>query len=130
MNVLVVFLHFREVIDRFTGSSFIANGPEMLTHVLEHICKTKNRKLWTREQCQGIKLQPKEVFFPISWTEFMLYFEPTKVNEGLERSKNSTLVHVWNDRSASIWNKVGTNNAYQVIAEHKCPIVYTASEYF
>lgn len=102
----------------------------MLTHVLEDICKTKDRTLWTREQCHGIKLQPKEVFYPVSWSDFMQYFEPADLNETLEKTKNSTVIHVWNDRSKNIWNKVGTTNAYQVIAKEKCPNVYNSSEYF
>lgn len=60
----------------------------------------------------------------------MMYFEPSKREEALKLASNSTLIHVWNDRSSKIWNKVGTNNAYQVTAEKNCPLVYGSSKYF
>lgn len=102
----------------------------MLTHVCEDICKTTNRTLWTLKQCRGLKLQPKEVFYPVSWSDFLMYFDPNKLNETLQMTQNSTTIHVWNDLSHGIWNKKDIKNAYQAIAEQKCPSVYNASEYF
>lgn len=109
---------------------FLANGPTLLTQICADICKTKDRTLWTRERCSGLKLQPKETFYPISWTDFLMYFGPIAREETLELAKNSTLIHVWNDRSSKIWNKIGINNAYQVAAEKNCPLVYESSVYF
>lgn len=60
----------------------------------------------------------------------MLYFDPDKLNEALEITRNATLIHVWNDRSKSIWNRIGTKNAYQVLAEKHCPRIYQSSTYF
>lgn len=121
---------FREVITNFNGTSFIANGPKMLTRILEEICSTENRTLWTRRQCHGITIHPKETFYPISWSNYTLYFEPDKMDEVLKIIENATVIHVWNDRSKDIWNKIGGNNAYQVVAERNCPLVYFDSDYF
>lgn len=121
---------YSEVINSFNGSSFIANGPRMLTRVFQQICKYVNRDQWNYEHCRGLRLQPKEVFYPISWTDFMMYFDTEKLNETLERTRNSTLIHVWNDRSKSIWNPVGTKNAYHVLAEKNCPRIYHSNKYF
>lgn len=102
----------------------------MLTRICEEICGgIKNRTFWTQERCHGLKLQPKELFYPISWSNYTLYFEPDKLHEALVLTQKSTIIHVWNDRSKDIWNKIGTNNAYQFIAERKCPIVYRNSDY-
>lgn len=119
-----------EVIYSFNGSSFIANGPRMLTRVFQQICKTSDRALWNYEQCRGLRIQPKEVFYPISWTDFMMYFDTQKLNEALEITRNSTLIHVWNDRSKNIWNPIGTKNVYHVLAEKNCPRIYSSSTYF
>lgn len=118
------------MIKSFNGDSFIANGPRMLTRVFEDICKTKNRKQWTRQQCNGLTLQPKEYFYPISWSDFMLYFDASKADQALNATKNAHVIHVWNDRSKSIWNRVGIKNAYQILAKQKCPAIYNSSEYF
>lgn len=120
---------FSEVINTFNGSSFIANGPRMLTRVFQQICKTANRTQWTVEQCHGLKTQPKEVFYPISWTDFMLYFDPEKLHEVLEITRNASVIHVWNDRSKSIWNPIGTKNAYHVLAQKYCPKIYHSNTY-
>lgn len=102
----------------------------MLTRVFQHICQTPDRTLWTRKQCKGLMIQPKEIFYPISWENFMLYFETNKLNEVLNATKNARIIHVWNDRSKNIWNPVGTKNAYQILAEMKCPRVYYGSAFF
>lgn len=102
----------------------------MLTRVVARICRTMDRKVWTRQKCQGLKLQPKELFYPISWPNYRMYFEPEDLDEALETMKDSSIIHVWNDRSSKIWNKIGTKNAYQVTAERKCPLIYGSSEYF
>lgn len=111
------FFNFREIQTAFDGKEFIANGPRLLTRICEAICGTKDRHLWTRERCFGLNLQPKEQLYPISWSHYMLYFEPNKLDEALQLTRNATMIHVWNDLSRKIWNKIGTNNAYQVIAK-------------
>lgn len=58
-----------------------------------------------------------------------MYFDPTNLTQTLKRTKNATVIHVWNDLSRSIWNPIGTNNAYQVIAKENCPNVYLSSDY-
>lgn len=118
-----------EVINSFNGSSFIANGPRMLTRVFQEICNNDNRSLWTYEQCRGLRIQPKETFFPVSWTDFMLYFDPEKLRDTLEMIQSATVIHVWNDRSKDIWNPIGTRNAYHVLAERNCPRIYHSSKY-
>lgn len=119
-----------ELIEHFDGGILIANGPDILTRIGEDICQTENRTRWNRERCRGLKLLPKEVFYPISWPNFEMYFDSHGVNETLELVEHSAAIHVWNDRSKNIWNKIGTNNAYQVIAQSKCPLVYSNSVYF
>lgn len=102
----------------------------MWTRILEDICSTENRTLWTRNRCHGFTIQSKETFYPISWSNYTLYFEPEKFEDTMQRIENATIIHVWNDRSKNIWNKVGINNAYQVVAERNCPLVYFDSDLF
>lgn len=115
---------------KYEGSVFISAGPTIWTRVCEKLCSTVDRTLWTRERCSGLRLLPKELVYPIEWGKFMLYLFPDNLEQVLELSKNSTIIHVWNDRSKKFWYKTGTNNAYQVIAEKNCPNVYKNCTYF
>lgn len=129
-NFSLLFI-FREVIKNFNGTAFIANGPQMMTRIFNDICSTENRTLWTQNQCNGFNIFPKEKFYPISWTDYIFYFQPEKRDEVLKLIENSTIIHVWNDRSKHIWNKKnGPKNAYQVTAERNCPFVYSESVLF
>lgn len=102
----------------------------MLTRIFNDICSTDNRTLWTPNRCAGFKIYPKEIFYPISWSDYQEYFQPDKLNDTLKLTENATVIHVWNDLSKDIWNKIGINNAYQVIAERNCPLVYFESDNF
>lgn len=86
----------------------------------------------TRDQCSGFLLHPKETFYPVSWSDWLLYFDANQTEHTLKLAMNSTAIHVWNDRSYNIWNKTGgdNTNAYQQIAAEFCPDVYSASKYF
>ena len=121
--------YFRNVVQHFDGTNFIANGPKMLTHIFENICATKNRSQWTREQCAGLTFHPKEFFYPIPWTNYTMYFDTENLNETVKMMENSALIHVWNDKSRTMWHQIGTKNAYQFAAKHNCPHVYSGSEY-
>lgn len=123
-------INFRKISSHFNGTDFISIGPKILTRSLEEICQTTNRTLWTRKRCLGIKLQPKELFYPIQYTEIYQYFDPDELNEVLKITENSTTIHIWNDQSKSAWGRVGIKNAYQVIAQQHCPQIYSNSEYF
>lgn len=59
----------------------------------------------------------------------MMYFDPEQLHEALEIARNASVIHVWNDRSKSIWNPIGTKNAYHVLAEKYCPAIYHSSTY-
>lgn len=100
-----------------------------MIHIFESICATKNRSQWTRKQCAGLTFYPKELFYPIPWTNYTMYFDTENLHETVKRMEKSTLIHVWNDKSRTIWHRIGTKNAYQFAAKHNCPHVYSASEY-
>lgn len=124
------FYNFRKVIDEYDGQIFNSAGPTVLTKVLTEICSSEDRQQWTRERCFGLKLEPKESFYPVSWEDYYQYLDPEKLDEVLELAKNSILIHVWNDMSKKHWFKIGTRNAYQVIAHKNCPNVYRNSTVF
>ena len=119
----------RDLLKNFDAWDFTSNGPNIITRVMKDICSTEDRTLWTRRQCNGATVQPKEKVVPLEWADYMLYFEPKDLSKTLDIVKNSTAIHLWSDRSRNIWNKVGFHNAYQVLAEKHCPSVYFDTDF-
>lgn len=107
------------------------NGPVVLTTVLSEICSTKDRKLWTPERCNGFKVYPKETFYAINYgSSPTSNFDPAKANETLQLLTDKPLIHIYSSRSREKVYKVGTNNAYQILAKKNCPLVYSSTKYF
>lgn len=65
----------------------------------------------------------------MAWIDWFKYFNSTYTNETLNTIVNSTLIHVWNDRSKNTRIECGTNTTYEVIAAKHCPTVYGSSDY-
>lgn len=66
------------------------------TRVLNQICDTTDRTLWTRERCSGLKLERKEVIYPVSWEHYYRYLHPWFSEHVLNATKSSVIAHVWN----------------------------------
>lgn len=58
-----------------------------------------------------------------------MYFDIDNFNETVKIMENSTIIHVWNDKSKTMWHEVETKNAYQFAAKNNCPLIYGSSEY-
>ncbi|XP_037044794.1 lactosylceramide 4-alpha-galactosyltransferase-like [Bradysia coprophila] len=123
----------RFLLNHFNGEIFIDNGPLVLTETLERLCETRDRKLMTREQCKGFRVYPRSVFYAVSWERWKLFFDVSMTNTTLQLTKNSTVIHVWNDMSKKIIVRIGSHTAYEVAAKINCPRVYETRlnfEYF
>lgn len=87
----------------------------------------------TREHCDGFQLYPRSTFYAVSWSTWTWFFNPDFTNHTLELTKNSTLIHVWNDMSKKTRVKIGEGTAYEVVANKNCPKTYFSRinyEYF
>lgn len=117
----------------FNGKTFIDNGPLVITRTLEQMCNTNNRSLMTHERCEGFRLYPENTFYAIAWEDWKLFFNPEVTNHTLELTKNSAVIHVWNDVSKKTRVKIGAHTAYEVAAKKNCPKIYFSRinyEYF
>ncbi|KAJ6647401.1 Lactosylceramide 4-alpha-galactosyltransferase [Pseudolycoriella hygida] len=117
----------------FNGKTFIDNGPLVITRTLEKLCKTTNRSLMTREQCDGFQVYPKNTFYAVSWKNWHWFFDPKMVNETLALTENSAIIHVWNDVSKKAKLRIGSHTAYEIAARKNCPKTYYSRinfEYF
>ena len=120
----------RDLMRNFDESNFISNGPNIITRVMVDICATGNKTLWTRSRCHGATILPKERVMPLFYDDGPNYFLPEKLDETLNIVNHSTVIHVWNDKTKYWTYKVGTHNAYQVLAERHCPLVYFDTDSF
>lgn len=128
LNALRMFsLNSRKVLEIYNGKYFQAVGPNILTIVFSEICSSRNRTLWTEEQCSGFKIYPKEYFYTVQYRNITEFFETKDREKTLKQIENAPLIHTSNDVTKKKWYKVGEPNAYQTIAKEKCPGVYKNS---
>lgn len=116
-------------LDKCVAGSCV-NKSVILDEIFEKFCATTNRSLWTREKCHGLKLQPKQIFYPISMEESGLYFDAAKSDEVQKLTQHSTLIHIPKNASNKTWKEIDENSAYKVISNVNCPQVYEDSQNF
>ncbi|XP_030556653.1 lactosylceramide 4-alpha-galactosyltransferase-like [Drosophila novamexicana] len=117
----------------FDGSDWGNNGPGVITRVAQQICGTKDISLMLedRKRCLGFKVFDRNAFYAVPWKHWRHFFEPQLLEQTLEHTKDSYLVHVWNKHSKQLAIKVGSSTAYGKYAEQHCPKAYAAAgEYF
>jgi lactosylceramide 4-alpha-galactosyltransferase len=78
----------------------------------------------TREQCLGITVLPPSVFFSIDYKSWELLFDESRSDEILKKVEDSYGVHLWNKFSSQKKIIVGSKQAYGLLAEKYCPVVY------
>lgn len=87
----------------------------------------------SRQQCEGFQVYSKNTFYAVAWKDWYWFFNPNMTDHTLELTKNSTVIHVWNDVSKNTEVTLGANTAYEVVAKRNCPKIYwsrTNYEYF
>lgn len=83
--------------------------------------------------CLGFKVYSTNVFYPIypcTRERWQVLFDTNRtiVEEALERTKDSKLVHFWSSATANKKiRKSGSRNTYSILAERYCPNVYASS---
>lgn len=103
----------------------------VITRVLQSICHVNKPPEMTQDECLGFKVYPPNGFYAVPWPKWEMFFDPKKLNETLNMTKDSIVIHVWNKHSIKRKLKVGTKAAYGLAAEMNCPLVYrSCGDYF
>jgi len=78
----------------------------------------------TRENCAGIAVLPPSVFYRIDYNSWKIFFNESRGDEVLSMVEESCGVHVWNKMSSQENITVGSKQAYRLLAQDYCPLVY------
>lgn len=118
-------INFREVVNSYDSSDWIANGPTLLTKSIKKFCNVSSLK--GIYECKNFNILSMDLCFPVRWEEWYKLFKESYANEAMEKIKKSYFVHLWN--STSKGRKIGKFNdaALNRIAAQYCPNVYESN---
>lgn len=124
MKILINFSS--RFINNYNPNHWSANGPILITNILQKICNTTKTSEMVRENCKGFHIYDASHFYAISYKIYTaaLSKDPEKVKEMFALIENSTLAHMSNCFSAGNIVEVDTPVAYGILAELNCPKVY------
>ncbi|EDS27462.1 lactosylceramide 4-alpha-galactosyltransferase [Culex quinquefasciatus] len=117
-------LFLRDAAQTFNGDRWAANGPSLVTRVLQKFCNITEPWYMTREKCGGqFVVLPPEQFFQVYYPQHSWFFEEKHTEEVMERMKGRILTHVWNRMTSDIKIRKDSKVAYIELAKQYCPNV-------
>jgi lactosylceramide 4-alpha-galactosyltransferase len=116
-----------EIRDNFQGDDWGANGPGVITRVVQRLCRTKDTTEMSRQRCKdGFEVMLPHYFYPIPWRKWRLYFEQATSNATMKMLNESYAIHVWNKFSIHAKIQVGSRQPYGLLANKFCPKIYSS----
>uniref|UniRef100_A0ABD2WQ84 Alpha-1,4-N-acetylglucosaminyltransferase n=2 Tax=Trichogramma TaxID=7490 RepID=A0ABD2WQ84_9HYME len=111
----------RDLMRNFRGDLWGNNGPGVITRTLQKFCSVKYAKDMTSKRCNGFKVFPPSVFYPIFYKDWRRYFQTEDFNATMKLINSARAIHLWNKLSFA--EKVYHNSKvpYAIIAEKYCP---------
>ncbi|KAH8262900.1 hypothetical protein KR044_001772 [Drosophila immigrans] len=122
-----------DLTQHYNGDAYVSNGPSLISRVLKGVCGTGSIPQMQEDPkyCQGFQVFNSSVFYAINSAYWRDFFDPNKREDVMAQIKDSYLTHVWNKASYNQLFKVGTENAYGMLASQHCPKTFAAAgEYF
>ncbi|XP_063240329.1 lactosylceramide 4-alpha-galactosyltransferase-like isoform X2 [Bacillus rossius redtenbacheri] len=116
-----------DIKESFRGDVWGHNGPGVMTRVLKRLCGVNKAVKMTPAKCGGFRVHPPSAFYPVSWSEWQLYFQEAGSDKTMARLRDSVAIHVWNKLSSKEGVRVGSRQPYGLIARRHCPRVYERS---
>lgn len=124
--------YMNDLIRNFNGSDWGSNGPLLLTRVLQQLCETnETSKMIAKEDCEGFHVLPKKYCYPITGLSWEKLFNEDFSQKSMETSKDSIVVHFWNNLSKHYELRVNSSCAYIQLAKLHCPkVIAMCDEFF
>ena len=115
--ILVQFLQYLKY--NFNGQDWSANGPKLVTKVMQELCHTTELSQMTPDLCLGIHVFGPQAFYPVPWRNWQDLYK-TELNHELNDSYS---VHLWGRHSSQIRLEDLPENASIIeLARTHCPI--------
>jgi lactosylceramide 4-alpha-galactosyltransferase len=111
------------MMENFSGTNRIQNGPLVLTRVLAKICNTNETAEMNIERCNGFNPLERNQSYPISWGDYSLFLEEKYLQNVMDAIKDAYMVHTWNSQISEKPLAVNSKAPYIVLAKQYCPIV-------
>lgn len=122
----------KDLVKNFNGSDWGSNGPTLITRVLQELCQTnETSKMVAKQHCKGFHVLSKSNCYPITGLLWERLFNETFSEKAMEASKDSIVVHFWNNLSKHYELRVNSTAAYIQLARLHCPkVIATCGEFF
>ncbi|XP_054272740.1 lactosylceramide 4-alpha-galactosyltransferase-like [Macrosteles quadrilineatus] len=104
----------------FDPREWSTNGPILITNTLMRLCNIDKGNA----QCSEFTAYPIPVFYPLYYTEWKAFFEESMAKRTLNRLNETYVVHIWNKMSSKGVVRVGSGQAYGILADKYCPKTY------
>lgn len=123
-----------ELISSFDGSVWGRNGPILLSNVIKRVCNSPNfLQDLSPDQCMGLVLFPKTIFYPLYWNQWERLFDPEFADWVMKTVADSTAVHLWGKQSrGQKFKSVGKHeedHAVSRLAKENCPLTWRQGSY-
>nr|XP_022913641.1 lactosylceramide 4-alpha-galactosyltransferase-like [Onthophagus taurus] len=103
----------------YNPKSWGGNGPYLFTRGVKKLCGTTSN--FSGNKCDYLKIFSKNFFFPVYYEDWRHLFDPNYVEEILEITKSSYMIHFWNKLSHNWILDVKSNASYVILAKTHCP---------
>lgn len=80
----------------FTGESWDDSSVGVLTRTVVKWCKKSPITGENLQNCNGLKIWPSNIFYPITWENQYYFFEEANFNEAIKLIDKAVGVHLWN----------------------------------
>jgi lactosylceramide 4-alpha-galactosyltransferase len=116
------------MMENFSGTYRIQNGPLVLTRVLSKICNTTDTKKMDIESCKGFNPLESYLSYPIGYYENNYLVDENYLQKVLDAIKDSYMVHTWNSEIKNKPMAVNSKAPYIVLAKQYCPVVMSTMQ--
>ena len=115
--ILEAFLQYLKY--NFNGQDWSANGPKLVTKVMQELCHTPELSQMTSDKCLGIHVFDPHAFYPVPWRNWQDLYQSELHHELYD----SYSVHLWGRHSSQIkLEDLPGNAAIIKLAKTHCPI--------
>lgn len=108
----------------FDGNDWGTNGPGVITRLMRGLCDTEKAIEMIGKDCNGFKAVAPKYFYPVRWQNWSMYFDEVYTETVRELTKESYVIHVWNQHSQTVRLDKNANVPYANFARKYCPKVY------